>query len=421
VFKPNAEELQFNEDAIYWIDGHDNDDPRPNGTDAGIPFSCLMSNQTQAAVALFRMVPNQPIVYVHDENQEPVYDSKNIAMTWRWALDNNNEQPERVIQYPMVKAAMKGLDVFHDVLQTEYPESDIDEFTVGGGETQGMIAWLLACTDPRVKFLIPLSSSLVNIVENLHTHHQTLGGWSWVLREFWDLNIFAELDTPLFDEMMDPIDPYNYLPRLTMPKLIMAASGDVMFLPDDSHVYYNDLPEPKYKMIVQNAANLYLFNWRKIYGTIVVMFFLMNEPGGVANLPSLTFTQDWNEAERLGIQTMDIDPLPDRVTAWWADTPDEQFRDFRTVDLEGLTDVRWHRWWVQGNGTLEQIDENTFQYTEPESDEAPYKGMMIHAIWHIPRYEALNVTLTLTTEVHIIPDTYPIPPCVGEECQGELV
>ena len=153
----------------------------------------------------------------------------------------------------------------------------------------------------------------------------------------------------------------------------------------------------------------------------MTMFFLMNEPGGVENLPSLNFTQEWNEAERLGIQTMDVDPLPDWVSAYWADTPDDTFRDFRMVDIDGLTGVRWHRWWLNGNGTLEQSDEDTFTYTEPESDVAPYKGMMMNAIWYIPRYEHLNISCQLTTEVHIIPDHYPIPPCVGAECRGELV
>jgi hypothetical protein len=32
-----------------------------------------------------------------------------------------------------------------------------------------------------------------------------------------------------------------------------------------------------------------------------------------------------------------------------------------------------------------------------------------------------NTTLTLTTETLIIPNTYPIGPCSGEECYGTLV
>lgn len=30
-------------------------------------------------------------------------------------------------------------------------------------------------------------------------------------------------------------------------------------------------------------------------------------------------------------------------------------------------------------------------------------------------------TLTLTTETLIIPDTYPVGPCTGEQCYGTLV
>lgn len=32
-----------------------------------------------------------------------------------------------------------------------------------------------------------------------------------------------------------------------------------------------------------------------------------------------------------------------------------------------------------------------------------------------------NTTLTLTTETLIIPNTYPIDPCLGEGCYGTLV
>jgi PhoPQ-activated pathogenicity-related protein len=33
---------------------------------------------------------------------------------------------------------------------------------------------------------------------------------------------------------------------MTMPKIVFSATGDEFFMPDDSHHFFKDLPEPKY-------------------------------------------------------------------------------------------------------------------------------------------------------------------------------
>ena len=49
-------------------------------------------------------------------------------------------------------------------------------------------------------------------------------------------------DDPVFDKMAEIIDPYSYRDRLTMPKLILSATGDEFFAPDDSYAYFDGLP-----------------------------------------------------------------------------------------------------------------------------------------------------------------------------------
>ena len=43
-----------------------------------------------------------------------------------------------------------------------------------------------------------------------------------------------------------------------MPKVIMCATGDEFFLLDDSHMFFHELPEPKYMMYVKNEQNIRL-------------------------------------------------------------------------------------------------------------------------------------------------------------------
>ena len=46
---------------------------------------------------------------------------------------------------------------------------------------------------------------------------------------------------PLSQDALDIIDPYEYLPKLDQPKLLLNATGDQFFLPDSSRFYYDDL------------------------------------------------------------------------------------------------------------------------------------------------------------------------------------
>ena len=52
-------------------------------------------------------------------------------------------------------------------------------------------------------------------------------------------------------------DPYNYLERarLTIPKFIVNASGDQFFLPDNSHFYWDKVPEEKRIRYVENSKH----------------------------------------------------------------------------------------------------------------------------------------------------------------------
>lgn len=48
-------------------------------------------------------------------------------------------------------------------------------------------------------------------------------------------------------------DPYEYRARLTMPKMIINATGDQFFVPDSSRFYFDALPGEKHLRYVPNA------------------------------------------------------------------------------------------------------------------------------------------------------------------------
>ena len=65
--------------------------------------------------------------------------------------------------------------------------------------------------------------------------------------------LLDRLNTPEFKALMRIEEPYQYRDRLTMPKLILNASGDQFFLPDSSQFYFDGLRGEKHLRYVPNA------------------------------------------------------------------------------------------------------------------------------------------------------------------------
>jgi hypothetical protein len=58
-----------------------------------------------------------------------------------------------------------------------------------------------------------------------------------------------------------------------------------------------------------------------------------------------------------------------------------------------------------------------YNYVTPIPPDGHWDGIFMQVAFPGPE----NTILTLTTETLIIPNTYPIGPCSGEECHGTLV
>jgi PhoPQ-activated pathogenicity-related protein len=48
--------------------------------------------------------------------------------------------------------------------------------------------------------------------------------------------------------------------RLTMPKLIINGVGDEFQQPDDNHYWWNEMPEPKYSLMMPNTDHRYILS-----------------------------------------------------------------------------------------------------------------------------------------------------------------
>ena len=59
---------------------------------------------------------------------------------------------------------------------------------------------------------------------------------------------------PKVQELLRIAGPYQYRHRVSVPKLILNATGDEFLLPDSSQFYWDELRGENYLRVVPNAA-----------------------------------------------------------------------------------------------------------------------------------------------------------------------
>ena len=121
---------------------------------------------------------------------------------------------------------------------------------------------------------------------------------------------------------MDIEDPYSYRDRLTMPKMIINATGDEFFLPDSSQFYYNDLKGEKHLRYVPNAKH-------SLDGTDAPMTLDAFYESVQKGTPRPRYSWKFEKDGSITVNTVD---KPTEVKLWHATNP--KARDFR-LDIIG--------------------------------------------------------------------------------------
>jgi PhoPQ-activated pathogenicity-related protein len=367
--------------GFLYITGGRNDRQPP---ERPTPWLVEAAKDTGTVTAELRMVPNQPIVFTDDPARKPRVEDDFIAYTWDKYLRTGDEKwPARL---PMTKSAVRAMDAI--TAYTQSPEGGgqaTSRFVVSGGSKRGWTTWTAAVVDKRVVAIVPAVIDLLNLEKSFVHHWQAYGAWSDAIKDYVDQGIVDWMGTPEYHKLMTIEEPYEYRDRLTLPKLMVNASGDQFFLPDSSQFYFDDLKGEKHLRYVPNASH----SLDKSDALETVSSFYAQI---VSNRPRPSFSWTFEKDGSIKVVSKD---RPDAVVLWQAVNP--KARNFR-LDAIGP---------AYQSTPLAPSGPNTWvaKLTPPPAGwSASFVELSFPSGGKYP--------LKLTTAVRVLPDTLPFPPPV---------
>jgi PhoPQ-activated pathogenicity-related protein len=279
---------------------------------------------------------------------------------------------------PMVKSVVRAMDCLQEWSRQE--KVPIESFVVGGGSKRGWTTWMTAATDSRVEAIVPIVIDVLNVEPSIKHHAQVYGFWATAIGDYYRHQILQRFDHPRMREVHEIEDPYSYRDRLTMPKLIVNATGDQFFCPDSSQFYFDDLRGEKLIRYVPNADHS-LRDSDAMAG--IIAFYQMIISGRPR--PEYSWTFEPNQTIRVVSKTR-----PQRVDLWQAHNP--RARDFRKDKIGSAFTSQ----------SLEAQPDGSYlaQLTAPEQG---WKACFVELTYD----SGGNLPLKLSTAVRILPDKLP--------------
>ncbi len=359
--------------ALMYIGGGKNGGPAPEKMSE--EFSTI-AKVTQSVVVELGMVPNQHLTFA--DGKERVEDSL-IAYTWDKFLRTGDENwPARM---PMTKSVVRAMDAIQAYCAEEGAgKLDIKHFVTAGGSKRGWTTWMTTAVDKRVVAMVPIVIDMLNIVESFSHHWEAYGFWAPAVGDYDAMGLMDWMGTPEYEKLLDLVEPYRYIERFTMPKLIINSAGDQFFLPDSSQYYWDDLKGDKYLRYVPNTDHG-LGDSDALY-TLMAFYH-----GIISDTPLPKYSWSISKGQVLKVKTAD---KPIAVKLWTATNPDA--RDFR---LEAVGKI-WK------STPLEATKKGVYK-VKLSAPESGWTAHMVELTFEGPG----GTPIKYTTEIKVLPEECP--------------
>lgn len=357
--------------ALMVISGGSNKDTAPKG---GNVMLHTIAAGTHAITCELSNIPSEPLTFVDDKKGRS--EDSIIAYTWDKYLKTGDEKwPLRL---PMTKAVVRAMDTVQVFCASaQGGKHKVETFVPAGASKRGWTTWTVGLVDKRAIAIMPAVIDMLNIVPSFRHHKEVYGGWAPAIDDYEHMGVMDWMETPEYAALMKIVEPYSYLDRLTMPKLIVTSCGDQFFLPDSWRFYLNDLKGPTYLRSVPNTGHSLNAT---VFQTLQAFF------GAIANKEPIP-EYHWTFVDDATVR-VETKSKPTSVKLYQATNP--KARDFR-IDTIGEA--------YKATDLVAQPDGSYLGKVEK-----PAEGWTAYLI-ELQFPGSFGASFTFTTPVRIIPDT----------------
>ena len=366
------------ETAFLLINGGGNDATPPDPTDEADMAFAYFALESKSVMAILETVPNQPLMF-SDEDFTRTEDEI-IAYSWEKFLSTGD--PKWPLNIPMTKSAVTAMDAIQDYCaEIPFFPVTINDFFVSGGSKRGWTTFLTAAVDDRVMAIAPIVFDALNLVQSFRLHYGSYGEWSPAVHDYEDMGIFNYFTEPIVQDLMQIVDPFAYRDRLTMPKYMLAATGDEFFVPAAQN-YLPGLPGEKHMAYFPNTGHGFSGEETNLLENLFTFYQIILDD---TELPEYSWIRQDD-----GSLVVECQTTPSEVNLWQAVNPTARdFRDYVVGDPWSSTPLS-----DQGGGVY---------IAEAILPEAGWKGMFVELQFDL----GYDYPFMVTTEVSIFPDDLP--------------
>ncbi len=343
-----------------------------NGSDREETLAMTVAKGAGTPFAVLYNIPNQPLYDGRKEDALVVY-------TWLKFMETGDESWP--LHFPMAKAVLKAMDALQDLARSEGRES-LDRFLITGASKRGWTTWLDgASKDKRIQAIAPMVIDTLHVVAQGPHQLEAYGAPSEQVGDYTQADIFNKLSTPRGKRLMELEDPYSYLNRLTLPKLLILGTNDRYWAQDALNLYWDDLKGPKWVMYTPNSGHDLGNGILQVLGTLSAF-----ARAQASNTPWPKMTWKYTNGTG-GIDlkvTSDQKPKSARLFRTYARTQD--FRDSK---------------WTSEPISLDESDKAVTKPFQIKTHlDSPAEGYA--ATYAEITYEIDNKPFALTTQIHIL-------------------
>lgn len=302
----------FPDKAVLFITGD------RGSKDRDIEEGWKLATSGKMAVAILYDVPNQPIFDLREDDL--------IAYTFAEFL--KTEDDNWPLLFPMAKSASKAMDAVTAFSERRLDEK-IQQFIVAGASKRAWTTYLIGAVDKRVIGIAPMVFDFLDFPKQLEHQEKMWGRYSPMLGPYTSRGLPDLVKSPAAQRLLDRVDPFRYITRLRMPKLIILGANDPYWTIDAIKIYWDRLPNPKTVLYVPNAAHS-INDEKRLLPTLAAFARTV-----MAARPLPNFSWNWiltgsDDALASGEATLILRaPAAERSALWVADSANRDFSQSR--------------------------------------------------------------------------------------------